>query len=86
MFGVTLNFSKTVFFIYASIQGSNFDEINKSFNKNSNNVTEGHFAINGNLLSLQFEKIDIKGYITKENSIVLEGIQTWEIFYSSNNN
>jgi hypothetical protein len=46
-------------FIYASIQSDNLKAINKSFNKNSNNVTEGRFAINGSLLALQFEKIDI---------------------------
>ena len=68
-------------FIYASIQGDNLKQIEKSFNKNSENITNGHFKVDRDMIYLNFDTIEIRASITREKNIITEGKLAWDMYY-----
>jgi len=66
-------------FVYGSIQGENFDLINKNFNKGSENLIKGKYNIIGSLITIYFENAEVKGALSNDN-IVLEGKLAWDIY------
>lgn len=69
-------------FIYSLIDGDNPDKINRWFNKSTQGVTHGTFKKDNQHLYLMFNSnnIEVKAFINKDNSIIVEGKLNWDIY------
>jgi hypothetical protein len=68
-------------FIYASINGDDFNQINEWFNKKAENVTRGTFEEKNYQVSLNFDDVTkISAGFTNEGKLLVQGKLSWEMF------
>lgn len=71
-------------FIYATINGDDFNQINNWFIKDAENIIQGTFEFKTQYqLILKFNNnnnIKVVAGITLDDKLLIEGIQSWEIY------
>ncbi len=67
--------------ISASMAGDDVNLINGGFNKGEQNITHGKFDIEGTILKLIFDGVEVNGAFNNDGSIIIEGKINWDIFY-----
>jgi hypothetical protein len=70
-------------FVYGSIQGEDFNLINKNFTKGSKNLITGKYNVVSSLITIQFENSEVKGCLSND-SVLLEGKLGWDIYIPIN--
>ena len=68
--------------IQASFAGENPALINKFFTKENTHFNHGAFWMENKIITLNFNQIQVKGFMNNDFSIIFDGARHWEIYYA----